>query len=211
MLLRVLFLCSAIVVLGETLLQAAASLAVAALQRRGVTVAQNAFADAEQLAQATLAAAMADGATPPASLPPVQTCVASDAGTCTMIAHASVALATPVPTPCPRTGCSTYLQENDAVEEGRVVAAIATTVTLASGAPIAARNGSVVFRTMRAPPYAVASGALDATLDDSESGAGDAAGLIEVVYQNAVSGAAMPASVWSGLAPSVPAASGWSP
>ncbi len=211
MLLRVLFLCGAIVVLGETLLQAAASLAVAALHRRSVTAAQNAFAGAQQLAQATLAAAMAGGATPPASLPPVQSCVERDGARCTMIAQTDVTLATPIPTPCPSAGCSTYLQENDAVDEGSVVASIATTVTLGSGTPIAARSGSVIFRTLRAPPYAVASGMLDGTLDDSESGAGEAAGLIQVLYQNAISGATMPASVWSATSSAVPSASGWSP
>ncbi|HUY40304.1 MAG TPA: hypothetical protein VMV82_01890 [Candidatus Dormibacteraeota bacterium] len=211
MLLRVLFLCGAVVVLGETLLQAAASLAVSALQHRGATAAAHAFADAEQLAQATIAAAMAAGATPPASLPPTQTCVTSDAAGCTMSARTRVTLATPVPTPCPSAGCNTYLQENDAVDEGRIVASIATTIALRSGAPIAARDGSVLFRTLRAPPYAVASGALDGTLDDSESGAGDTAGLIQVVYQDAVSGATMPANVWSGMSPAAPSASGWSP
>lgn len=220
--LRALFLCLAIAVLGETILQAAAALAVSALSRTGIAAATNALGDATERAQSAIAIAVAQGATPPVLVPsPAPTCVLANDTGCSIVAAESIVLATPDPTSCPMQGCAGYEQGNDAVGEGRFVATISATASNAQGVPIATRTRSVIFRTLHVPPYAVPGGALDATLDDSESGAGDLGGmtpldsssgtLVDVVYQNATSGAVMPANVWMGLAPSAPATSSWSP
>ncbi len=222
MLLRTLFLCFAAAVLGETMLQAAAALAVIALHEQGAAAASGTFAGAAQLAQSAIAAALQAGGTPPATFPsPTPACVLGEASACELTASASITLATPAPASCPSDGCGAYLQGNDVVGEGRVVASISAVVRDASGATVASRSGSVVFRTLLVPPYAIADGALDATLDGSESGAGDLGGLaptsiangtlVDVVYQNASSGALMPANVWDGLAAGAPITTGWSP
>lgn len=220
--LRALFVCFAIAVLSESILQAAGALAVAALARQGIAATASAFGDGAQRAQGAIAAAIAQGETPPAAVPsPAPTCVLSSGSACALIATESIVLATPSAAPCPSVGCAGYEQENDVVGEGRVVATIEALVSNAQGTPVAARSGTLVFRTLRVAPYAVFTGALDATLDDDEGGAGDLGGLvpagssagtlIDVVYQNASSGAVMPANVWSGLAPTTLSSSSWSP
>ncbi len=222
MLLRVLFLCFAVAVLGETMLQGAAALAMSVLREQGVAAASSTFASAAQLAQSAIAAGIEAGGVPPSTLPsPTATCVLGDGSACALTASATITLATPAPTACPSAGCGAYLQGNDDVGEGRIVAAITAVVRDASGAEVAARSGSLVFRTLLVPPYAVADGALDATLDGSESGAGDLGGLapansangtlVDVVYENASTGALMPANVWNGLPAGAPITSGWSP
>ncbi len=216
------FLAFALAVLGETLLHAAAALALAAFHRQGVSAAQAAFVNAAQLAQSTIAGAMASGATPPTVMPsPAPTCAASSDDACLMTSSVTLTEVTPAPSPCPSPGCGTYLQGNDAIAEGRLAVAIDAVVTNAAGETIAARGGTVVFRTFRITPYAVPVGSLDATLDDLAGNAGDEGGivpagpgagtLIDVVYQNASSGATMPANVWSGLAPSAPLVRSWTP
>lgn len=222
MLLRVLFLCFAAGVLGETLLRAAASLATAAFHRQGILAAQSEFIDATQFAQGALADAIAGGGAPPSILPsPAPTCVVASTDGCALTATAALSLATPSPSPCPSTGCGVYLQGNDAVDEGRADLALSITVTNAVGQRVATRDGTVVFRTMRVAPYAVPAGMLDSTLAESAGTAGDLGGdvpssatlgtLIDVVYQNAQSGATMPANVWSGLPASAPLGRAWSP
>ncbi|HEY9085461.1 MAG TPA: hypothetical protein VIN40_05945 [Candidatus Tyrphobacter sp.] len=222
MLLRVLFLAFAIALLGETLLHAAAALALAAFHRQGIAAAQTAFANAAQLAQSSIASAVASGATPPVMMPsPAPTCAERSGDTCLMTSSVTLTPATPAPSPCPSTGCGTYLQGEDAIGEGRLAVAIDAVVTNAAGERIAARDGNVVFRTLRIPPYAIPVGALDATLDDLAGSAGDEGGLvsagsgagtlIDVVYRNASSGATMPANVWTGLAPPAPLARPWTP
>lgn len=222
MLLRVIFLTMAIAVLGETLLHAAATLALAAFHRQGAAVARIAFVDAAQLAQGAIATALASGATPPATIPaPTPFCALSNGATCAMIARTTIALTTPAPAPCPSDDCGAYLQGNDAIEEGRLAVAIDAVVTNAVGDTIAVRSGDVIFRTLRIAPYAIPAGSLDATLDDFPGSVGDAGGmapfssssgtLIDVVYRNAVNGAAIPANVWTGLAPSAAEARAWTP
>ena len=222
MLLRAIFLCVAISALCETMLQAAAALAVASLHRQGVVAVTNAFADGAQRAQSAIAAAVAQGAALPTILPsPAPTCVLAGATGCALVAQESIALATPQPTACPSSGCAGYAQEDDAVSEGRVVASIVAKAWNASGEIVATRNESIVFRTLRVAPYALPAGSIDATLDDAESGPGDAGGivpgavsngtLIDTVYQNAASGALMPANVWSPLAPTAQLSTSWSP
>jgi hypothetical protein len=220
-LLRVLFLAFAVALLGETLLHAAAALAIAAFHRQGTMAAQATFANAAQLAQSAIANALASGATPPATMPsPAPTCATSDGNACLMMSSVTLTSATPAPSPCPSAGCDAYLQGNDAIGEGRIAVTIDAVITNAAGETIATRGGTVLFRTLRVAPYAIPVGALDATLDDlgsagDEGGivpAGSGAGtLIDVVYKNASSGATMPANVWTGLAPSAPLMRSWTP
>lgn len=222
MLLRVIAVCFASAVLAETMLQGTAALATATLHRQAIAAARSAFAAAAENAQQTIAAAVSAGAAIPATLPSAApACVVTSSGTCLLSATVGVSLATPQPTACPSSGCAAYAQGNDAIGEGRAVATIVATISNAAGRTLAVRGGSVVFRTVRVAPYAMIAGVLDATLDDAESGPGDAAGivpgavsqgtLVDVVYENAVTGAIMPANVWSGLAPSAPTSPNWSP
>ncbi len=221
MLLRALFVSFACIVVAQTMLQAAAALALTALHRQSIAAASSAFVDATQRAQAYIANAIVQNAPLSGAVPsPEPTCVVSGDAGCTLVAHETIVVATPEPTACPPAACYGYVQSNDAVGEGRAVATIAASISDAAGEQLAARGGSVVFRTLRVAPYAVAAGATDATLDDGESGAGDTGGitagvssgtLIEVVYRNAASGALMPANVWTGLAPGSAPPSAWSP
>jgi hypothetical protein len=221
MLLRVLFLCAAVAVLGETMLQAAASLAIAALHQQGVAAARNEFGVAAGVAQSTLANAIAAGYTP-APLPSLTpTCAVTTDGGCTLTANATLAIATPSPSACPTSGCDFYLQGNDAVSESRTSVAIDVDVTDSEGEIVASRSGTVVFRSLRVPPYILSDGMLDATLDDTAGSAGEIGGsvpsgtsagtLIDVVYQNARSGETIPANVWNGLGASAPLERAWTP
>jgi hypothetical protein len=212
MLLRVCFLVLALSIVAETLLEGAGALAVAALHRQAVGAAANAYSDAVQRAQAAVAAAIVAGSPLPSDLPsPEPTCALAGASGCALLATESVTLATESPTACPSSGCASYTQSNDLIAEGRAFADVAATVTNATGRVIATRSATVVFRTLRIAPYAVPAGALDTTLDDAEDGAGGAGGLIDVVYENATTGALMPANVWTVLAPQARSASAWSP
>ncbi|MGH7737402.1 MAG: hypothetical protein ACREMP_05995 [Candidatus Tyrphobacter sp.] len=222
MLLRAIFLCIAIATLAETMLQAAAALAVVDLHRHAVAAAKEGLGDAEQRAQSAIAAALAQGEAPPSAIPsPEPTCVLANAQGCTLVVRESIALSMPSAAPCLSSECSGYAQANDAVGEGRVIAAISADALESSGTTAASANGAVVFRTLRFAPYALPAGAIDASLDDAESGAGDAGGiaaqgasagtLIDVVYQNAQTGALMPANVWAPLGAEAPDSASWTP
>jgi hypothetical protein len=222
MLLRAIFLCFAIALLSETLLHAAASLALSVFRRQGVAAARTAYDDATQQAQAVIAAALAAGNTPPALIPsPSPTCALTVANnTCALWARAAIVVASASPSACRSGSCTLYLQANDLVRERRTSVSIGAVVTNASGDVIASRTGSVVFRTMLVAPYAIPVANLDATLDDVSS-PGDIGGvvpsdsttgtLIDVVYRNAQTGAMMPANVWTGFVSSQPLTSSWSP
>jgi hypothetical protein len=222
MLLRTLFVCIACTVVAQTMLQGAASLARTALHRSAVGAADVALTDAAQRAQAAIAAAQMQGSTFTGALPsPQPTCVLAQGASCVLVAQESIVVTTPSPTPCPSGGCAGFVQGNDAVGEGRADATLRANVAELSGEEVATRGAAVVFRTLHVPPYAVTSGAISGVLDDAESGAGDAGGLvpnatsagtmIDVVYENAMTGAVMPANVWAGFAPSQVQPSGWSP
>lgn len=221
MLLRVLFLCAAVAVLGEVLLEAVASLAIAAFHRQGITAARAEFAFAAGVAQSALANDVAQGETPGPMPTVAPTCAIATASGCTLTVHATLAIVTPSPSPCPTNGCALYLQSNDAVTEGRSSVAIGVTVTDAAGDIVALRSGTLAFRTSRIAPYATLDGMLDASLDDPAGSAGEMGGsvptgasagtLLDVVYENAQSGATLPANVWTGLPASAPLERTWTP
>jgi hypothetical protein len=219
-LLRVLFLCFAIAALGETLFQAAGAAALAALHRQSILAAESGFTQSTQSAQSAIASAIAAGSPLPAQIPaPAPTCALSAESGCLLFERSQISLATMTPSPC-ASGCATFLQQNDAVDEGRAAVSISVSVTNSAGNPVGSRGGTVLFRTLRVAPYALASGTLDSTLDGM-AGAGDIGGiaataasagtLLEVIYRNAQSGAVMPANVWNALPADAPLASGWSP
>jgi hypothetical protein len=220
MLLRVIFLCFAIASLGEILFQAAGAAALTAFHRQGIAAAESGLVESAQLAQSAIATAVAAGTALPAQIPaPQPTCALAAASGCLLFERSQIALTTPAPSPC-ATQCATFLQENDAVDEGRAEATISVSVTNSAGDLVASRGGIILFRTLRVPPYALSSGALDSSLDGI-AGAGDIGGtapneassgtLVDVVYRNAQSGAVMPANVWSALTAQSPASTNWSP
>lgn len=220
MLLRVIFLCFAIASLGETLFQAAGAAALAAFHRQGIAAAQTGFIQSAQSAQSAIAAAIAAGTPLPTQFPaPQPTCALADATGCLLFERSQITLATAAPSPC-ASQCATFLQENDAVDEGRVDVTISVDVTNSAGDLVASRGGTVLFRTMRIAPYALASGTLDSSLD-GVAGAGDIGGtaatasssgtLVDVIYRNAQSGAITPANVWNALPAQPPATTSWSP
>lgn len=220
MLLRAIFLCFAVAVLGETLFQAAGAAALAAFHRQGIAAAESGFAESAQIVQSTIASAMAVATPLPSQIPdPAPTCALSYTDGCALVEHSHIVIATASPSPC-SSQCATFLQENDAVDEGRVAASISVTVTNAAGNLVASRRGTLLFRTLRVAPYALTAGTLDATLD-GVADTGDIAGtapsatssgtLVDVVYRNAQSGAIMPANVWNALPAVAPPAQNWSP
>lgn len=220
MLLRVIFLCFAIATLGETLFQGAGAVALAAFHRQGVAAAQVGFLESAQAAQSAIASAIAAGTALPIQIPaPQPTCALADTSGCLLLERSQIALATATPSPC-TSQCATFLQENDAVTEGRVNVTVSVAVTNSAGDLVASRGGTILFRTLRIAPYALASGALDSSLDGIV-GTGDIGGtaatstssgtLVDVIYRNAQSGAVMPANVWNALPAQPPASSSWSP
>jgi hypothetical protein len=116
------------------------------------------------------------------------------------------------------------LQENDAVDEGRIAASVEVAARASSGQVLGERRTRVVFRTLHAAPWALPSGELDAAFETSRNTEepGDDGGmmptpsapgsLIDVVYRNARTGAEIPANVWHAATPGPDAAEApWSP
>ena len=142
-------------------------------------------------------------------------------GECALEGSATVRFApAPSPSPCPDFACSVYEQGNDVVAEGRIEATIAAQALGPGGVLLASRVQSVVIRTLRIPPYAALAGQSDATGvaagspgdDAGAAPAGTAPGtLIDVLYQNAITGAVIPANVWQSTAESRNGATGWRP
>ena len=117
------------------------------------------------------------------------------------------AAASPSADACASGACTIYVQNNDAVDEGRVSATIAVQALAPNGAVLASRSQTVTFRTFRVAPYAALAGSLDGSLlrlagagDGDDGGAvpnGTAPGsLIDVVYENRTTKKTMPANVW---------------
>jgi len=213
MLLRTMFLLAMLVVLAETIVHGAASLAQAALRQRALDSARTAFVSGVRAAQASIAQGVAPA--------PIATCAFADANGCELNVATTIAAATPAATPestgCPATPCTVSLQNNSAVDEARSSFAISSVVRSASGATLAMRSGIVVFRTFATPPYAVIAGGVDATLGALlEGGAADDAGapntLITVENQPSGGGVATTANVWQPLVENpVPASPAWEP
>ena len=231
MLLRTLFVLLFFTALAETFVHGAHALAQAALRRQALVADRAEAATAVSLARDAVASAIASGHDPrdpqPVAPSPAPACVLASQTGCAMIATATIAFSTPpanaTPTPCPSDDCTIYEQGNDAVGEGRVDAAILTQVLGADGAVLATRSWRAAFRTWRLAPYAALAGELDESVAAiAGAGPGDDGGaapigtapgtLIDVLYENRVSGATMPANVWqSQVQRSVTAPPAWSP
>jgi hypothetical protein len=205
MLLRTFLVLAFIGALAEAVVHGAAMLATAALHQRAVTATRALLAAQIAAAQHAIAAGGGTMATPL----PLATCAYADAGGCALYGSAIATPATPAPgvTPgtCPQTDCTIYLQSNSAVNESRITYHLSAAVTAPGGATLATRDGDVTFRTFSAPPYAVLSGSLDATLDALEgSGIGDDGGaavpngstLITVQYQAQGGGPTASGNAW---------------
>jgi hypothetical protein len=229
-LLRTLFLIALFAVVAETVVHGAHALAQIALRRTAANAVAREFESATTEVQRTLAAAIAAGGDPQnlvlAAPAPAATCVLASASGCALEGRSTISLsatASPAATPCANGACTVYVQNDDAVDEGRVRATIAAQALAPNGAVLAQRSDAVTFRTFRVAPYAALAGSLDGSLlrlagagDGDDGGAvpnGTAPGsLIDVVYQNRASKKTMPANVWGSLvqqAGTVPEA--WSP
>lgn len=234
MLLRTLFVTILLAALAEAIVGGVHALAQAALRRQALVAVHDELLAGATLARSAVAQAIENGADPrrlvPVAPSPIPECRLRVGDACAIQGVARIAFDAPglgggaSPSPCPSGACTIYEQENDAVWEGRIGATISADALGPNGALLASRRSRVTFRTMRAPPYAAPAGYADAstgdvngplqTGDDGGSAGGLSAPgtLIDVLYQNALTGAAMPANVWrsqvqSGIATSRP----WSP
>lgn len=219
------FVLAFIVVLGETAVHAAAALAQSALRHRAVAAVRSAFDGAVQFERAAIATAIASGTDPlAAAVPsPAATCAVTDADGCAISVQTRIAVATPAAgastPPCAGAPCTTYLQANDRVSEGRVAVTIASVATGRSAQTLATRNAVVRFRTFQTAPYATIAGAADETNGELyATGAGDDGGatigsptLVNVEYLSAAPGSTpIPGNVWRPQPPrSAAAASPW--
>lgn len=230
MLLRTLFVLTLFTVLGETLIHTVHALARASLHVRARSAVEAQLSVARSAAAGVLATAVAQGIDPAASPPPPpaskRACRLSTGEGCAIYASAAAAFvpaAATTPAACAAAACTVYEQANDAVAEGRIEVRIDASATSAQGEPLAARSERAVFRTMRVAPYVVLAGVADATTPAaSGTGEGDDAGavpngtapgsLVDVLYQNSVTGATLPANVWRPLVERPASAStAWAP
>jgi hypothetical protein len=213
-LLRTLFIAALFAVVAETIVHGAHALAQITLRRQASAVLQREFESATTEVQRRLAAEIEAGGDPQQldlvapTLDP--TCVLATETGCAMKGSAVVSFASssaPQQSACANGACTIYVQDNDAVDEGRVSATISASATAPNGAVLASRSASVVFRTFRVAPFAALTGSLDASLLRlAGSGAGDDGGaapngtapgsLIDVVYENRATKKTVPANVW---------------
>lgn len=158
---------------------------------------------------------------------------------CTYTTTATIAVsqagsATPGPSCDPvQTNCATNVQTNAYVAESRLTAAITVSVHDASGALVGVRSGTIVLRTMTAPPYVAIAGSRDGAFDDvlSLHAAGDDGGMppatpdpcatttpgaaadttVRVAYRNTATNACTDGSSWGDSSYSTQSSSnGWS-
>lgn len=232
MLLRTLFVLVLIATLTETVVHGVGALAAAALRRQALVAVREQIATSTTLARDAVARAVAAGADPRAPEPqppsPAPACRLRGQHGCAIAGVATISFARAVtgppevPAPCPRAACTAYAQANDAIDEGRIDATIRAQAVAAGGAVLASRTVRLRFRTLRVAPFAALAGQDDESLEASSGGPGDDAGaapngtapgtLIDVLYENAATGATLPANVWR---PQVRSASttppAWSP
>lgn len=190
--------------------------------------------------QQTISSEMQSGGVPsPApTFTPIPPACANSACTYTAsetIALTQIASATPGPSCDPsQTNCAPNVQTNAYVAESRLTAAITVIVKDARGTVVATRSGSVVLRTLSAPPYVTIAGSRGGTFDDvvNSHTAGDDGGAppatpnpcatsiagtaddttVRVAYRNATTNACTNGSGWADSsygARVVP--NGWSP
>ena len=212
MLLRTLFAIALLLALAETMLHAVNALAQGALRRQALMSVHDEVANATSAAHNAIAAPIAAGAdprSPDPSPPAIQPrCSLRVSGTCAILGVAVVRFSAPpqaLGSPCPDDRCTVYRQEDDAVDEGRIDVTIAARARAHDGALLASRDVRLTFRTLRVTPYAALTGQLDVTAGAEEPSGNDAGAapmgaapgtLIDVVYENAVTGAKIPANVW---------------
>lgn len=230
MLLRTLFIMVLFAVIAETIVHGVHALAQIELRRSAASGVAQQFESATTAVQRSLAAAIEAGGDPQNLTPvvpaPAASCIVANANGCAIDGRATIAFAAaaqPSATPCAAAACTIYIQDNDAVDEGRITATIAAQALAPNGAVLASRSQTVTFRTFRVAPYAALAGSLDGSLerlagagDGDDGGAapnGTAPGsLIDVTYENRASKKSMPANVWHSQVQSfsgTPAA--WSP
>lgn len=229
MLLRSLFVLALVGALAEVMVHGVHALAGSVLRRRAELAVHDEIASATTAARAALVRAIEAGGDPraldPSAPPPSTDCRLYLRRGCALEGSARISFSLPpaaMPSPCPAGSCSVYEQENNAVEEGRVTVTIAAQAKSVDGAVLAARSAELTFRTLRLPPYAALAGQADASAAPPVRTAGDDAGaapngaapgtLIDVLYENAVTGSTIPANVWHTQVQS-PAATrpAWSP
>lgn len=215
MLLRTLFLLTMLSALAETFVHGVHALAQATLRREAATAVRAELLSATTQARDAVARAIEAGGDPRKLVPVVPAlapvCRLRIRGRCAIegvakIAFDAAAAGSPgTPVPCPSSDCTIYLQANDAVAEGRIAATIRAQALAATGAVLAARTARVSFRTLRVEPFATLAGQQDVSMpgitvpgDDGGAAPYDAAPgtLIDVRYENAVTGASVPANVW---------------
>jgi hypothetical protein len=233
-LLRTLFLLLLIATLIETVVHGVHASVQAALRRQAAAAVRGQLETSTTLAREAVARAIETGGDPrdPQPVPPspAPACRLHGPHGCAIEGIARIEFRAEdgnnpgTPAPCPSPSCTAYLQGNDAVDEGRVAATIQAEAVTAGGAVLAARTVRVTFRTLREPPYAALAGQADESLEGASgtSGAGDDAGaapngaapgtLIDVLYENAATGATIPANVWRSRVQSLGATPrAWSP
>lgn len=205
MLLRTIFVLALFTIVAETIAHGAAALAAQALHQRALQASRVALVTGIQTAQSAVAQTIA--VNPSATtfpLPsPVATCVYADAAGCTMNVQTTFDSPSPAPsaTACPQTDCAILVQANSAIGEGRASVLVTTTVSAASGAPLATRRAVAAFRTFDVAPYATLVGGVDASVDALMNGgaaddAGSASSLITVQYAPSGGGSPVSGNVW---------------
>jgi hypothetical protein len=229
-LLRTLFIVGLFAVVAETIVHGAHALAQIALRRSAASGVQRQFESATTAAQRSLVAAIEAGGDPqnlaPVAPAPAATCILASANGCAVNGRATISFTTaasPSATPCASGACTIYVQDNDAVDEGRIHATIAAQSLAPNGAVLASRSETVTFRTFRVAPYAALAGSLDGSLlrlagsgDGDDGGAapnGTAPGsLIDVIYENRATKKSIPANVWHSQVERIDAVhEAWSP
>ncbi len=172
--------------IGASFAALALALARTASLHAAHAAARDALTAAPVLVQATVAARIADGANPLASIAPIDRCTAIGTTPCALRSTTSVALQPG--------GSASILQNNALIAEARIAVSLRTVVTDEAGRLSTIATRTALLRTFAMPPYATYEG-------DGESGGlapGLAPGtLIDVLYRNVQSGASIPGNVWS--------------
>lgn len=192
--------------------------------------------------QQTLATQIASGGTesPLPSIAPLPPACVDSGNACAYQTSATIAFSgsTPAPTAScdqSQSNCAENEQANAYINESRVPARIAVTVTTRDGMQLAERTSDVILRTTATPPYAIIAGARDGSFGDMASARaeGDDGGAapatpnpcssaasgtaddtsIRVAYQNAVTNACTDGSSWHSSPYTIESAAppGWSP
>jgi hypothetical protein len=213
LLLRTIFALMLFAALAETMVHGVHALAQIALRRQALLAVHDEIAVSTTAARDAIAKAIEAGGDPrspdPVAPSPSPTCRLHLQDACALEGIATISFAIPpsaMPSPCPSGACTVYEQANDAVDEGRVDVTISAQATTAGGAVLASRSARLTFRTLRESPYAALAGQADGSIAAGDTVPGDDAGaapkgaapgtLIDVLYENAVTGATIPANVW---------------